>query len=81
MTVEDTSPSGLVNINKIKDVKRLLIKHYGENWSEDEELIFYKSLIVDTANIEDGTLNSNETHENLNEVLCEFQNEEPILRI
>jgi len=33
---------------KVRDVTRLLKLHFGDNWTENEDLVFYKSIIVNS---------------------------------
>lgn len=39
-------PTAVVKTEKMKDIKNLLAKHFGENWQEIETLSFYTELVV-----------------------------------
>ena len=62
-----------VKIGKTKDVKKLLTKHFGENWSENTECVFYKNVF---NNLE--VQNNNQIFNN-EEVFCEAREAETIL--
>lgn len=44
--------SGKLNNNKFADVKKLLQTHYGDNWMNDEELVYFKNLILPESNMD-----------------------------
>lgn len=67
-----------VNALKLTDVDKLLKKHFGDKWKDDEELRFYKNVIGDRdKNEEDATLaaNNEDVHANVPQEGCEYHDE------
>ncbi|RZF37439.1 hypothetical protein LSTR_LSTR013448 [Laodelphax striatellus] len=63
---------------KLKDVERLLKIHYGDKWTENEKLSFYrKALTMQRIRAEDGDSGMNEEQE----LLCEPMEESTELRV
>lgn len=44
---------------KVNDVKKLLALHFGNRWTENEELLFYKNVIFGNA-VEDNVESEDE---------------------
>lgn len=70
--------SGKVNSNKLTDVKNLLQTHYGDSWMDDEELVYFRNLILPVNNMNEDAIPLND---NENDTLCEFQDDSPDLKI
>lgn len=71
--------SGKVNNNKLKDVKNLLQTHYGDNWIQDEELVYFKNLILPESNVDEEAILPLDDNEN--DTLCECQDDSTDLKI
>lgn len=76
LNVAEIKCSGKLNRNKIVDVKKLIETHYGDNWPNDEELVYFKNIIIGHNMEKDAS----ETDPNDN-ALCECQDDSPDLRI
>lgn len=66
-------PGFKINENKIKDVKTLLQKHFGNDWRELSKLTYYKEVINSNANNQDQDVND--------DPICEHHDEHDTIRI
>lgn len=69
---EKINASNDLTANKKKDVLTLLKSHWGNEWQQNEELVFFKKLLEDY--VDDGQVEEINNDEN-NEHLCEPQEE------
>lgn len=60
-----------VKEEKIQDVRKLLIKHFGNNWEENEALLYYKNVFERRLN-QGSPYGTTDTEENLCEELEEL---------
>lgn len=61
-----------INSKKLTDVKKLLLAHFGENWSQNKELSFYESFVK----IQEGYSVENDNEEGSGDHFCEGGQEE-----
>lgn len=64
---------------KIDDIDKLLKKHYGSEWMQRHDLIFYKSVIERSRNIADNGEELNNEDDSARNELCEEFVEEPLV--
>lgn len=75
-TVEDVKKGVYLKKEKLADVQRLLIKHFGESWRNDNSLEYYVRLIDRQTNDTDGSNNLTGTEDDLGDIIIEKEDEE-----
>lgn len=73
------STGRIVNVLKVRDVNKLLKKHYGDNWQQIDSLEFYKNIISSQVASNNGSHGEMDLEEN--NTLCEETPEEIETRI